>query len=54
MLPGDLAVVEFGGSTEEVSVALVESAPGDIVLVHAGVAIHRLIKQVIWNGGELT
>lgn len=39
LLPGKMAAVDFGDSTEEVSLELVESVPGDVVLVHAGVAI---------------
>ena len=42
LLPGGMAVVDFGGATEQVCVDLIESAPGDIVLVHAKVAIARL------------
>ena len=39
-LTGDgLAVVETEAGAEEVSVALVEAVPGDIVLVHAKEAI---------------
>ncbi|MBB6348626.1 D-sedoheptulose 7-phosphate isomerase [Nonomuraea muscovyensis] len=37
--PGGLAVVDTGGGTEEISVALVEARVGDTVLVHAGEAI---------------
>jgi hydrogenase maturation factor len=36
-----MASVERNGAIEEISVELVESAPGDVVLVHAGVAIAR-------------
>jgi hydrogenase expression/formation protein HypC len=37
------ALVEFSGLRRRVSVALVpEAAPGDFVIVHAGVAISRL------------
>ena len=40
LLPGELALVATGdGPAEEVSVALVDAAPGDTVLVHAGEAI---------------
>ncbi len=42
MLPGGVAMVDFGDFTEEVNVELIESAPGDIVLVHAKIAIARL------------
>jgi len=41
LLPGGMASVERNGAIEEISVELVESAPGDVVLVHAGVAIAR-------------
>ena len=38
-----LAVVDTGaGTEEEISVALVEAAVGDVVLVHAGEAIARV------------
>lgn len=38
--PGDLALVETdAGTVEEVSVALVDAAVGDVVLVHAKEAI---------------
>ena len=40
LLDGDLADVDVGdGRTEEVSVALVDAAVGDVVLVHAKEAI---------------
>lgn len=39
VLDGDLAVVETEAGLEEVSVALVEARPGDVVLVHAKEAI---------------
>jgi hydrogenase maturation factor len=39
LLPGRLAVVETSAGPEEVSVALVEAGPGDVVLVHAREAI---------------
>jgi len=35
----DLALVDTGSGLEEVSVALVDAAVGDVVLVHAGEAI---------------
>ena len=37
-----LARVDTGAGTETVSVALVDAAPGDVVLVHAGEAIASL------------
>jgi len=37
--PHDLALVDTGSGTEEVSVALVEATVGATVLVHAGEAI---------------
>lgn len=38
--PDGLADADVGGGrTEEISVALVDAAPGDVVLVHAGEAI---------------
>ncbi|GLZ44159.1 carbamoyltransferase [Actinomycetospora sp. NBRC 106375] len=39
---GDLARVDTGAGTEEISIALVDAAVGDVVLVHAGEAIARL------------
>lgn len=39
LLPGRLARVDTGYGTEEVSVALVDAAAGDLVLVHAKEAI---------------
>lgn len=39
LLPDGLARVDTGSSVEEVSVALVEAAEGDVVLVHAKEAI---------------
>ncbi len=39
MLDGDLAIVDTGAGREEVSVALVDASPGDIILVHAKEAI---------------
>lgn len=45
LLADDLALVDTGagpGTAEEVSVALVDAAVGDTVLVHAGEAIARV------------
>ena len=42
LLPGGLARVYTGHATEEVSVALVDAAVGDVVLVHAKEAIALL------------
>jgi hydrogenase expression/formation protein HypC len=39
---GARAVVDVGGSTEEVSVSLIDAAVGDFILVHAGVAIAKV------------
>lgn len=39
LLDSDLALVDNGTGTEEVSVALVDAEPGDVVLVHAKEAI---------------
>lgn len=39
LLDGDLAMVDTDAGPEEISVALVEVAPGDHVLVHAKEAI---------------
>ena len=42
LLDANLAVVDTGRSLEEVSVALVDAAVGDTILVHAKEAIARL------------
>ena len=39
LMDDGFAVVEIGGARERVSVALVDAAPGDTVLVHAKEAI---------------
>lgn len=40
---GDLATVDFGGTTREVSVAFLEEPSiGDYVIVHAGFALHKV------------
>ncbi len=39
LLPDGLAEVDTGAGREEVSVALVDAAAGDTILVHAGEAI---------------
>ncbi|MEV4247986.1 HypC/HybG/HupF family hydrogenase formation chaperone [Streptosporangium canum] len=44
----DLAMADSGGVAEEVSVALVDAAVGDTVLVHAGEAIAVIAK----GGGD--
>ncbi|MET8093773.1 HypC/HybG/HupF family hydrogenase formation chaperone [Micromonospora sp. NPDC005220] len=45
VLAGGLAVVDTDAGPEEVSVALVEAGPGDIVLVHAKEAIAMVEKR---------
>jgi hydrogenase expression/formation protein HypC len=42
LLDADLAVVDTGQSLEEVSVALVDAAVGDTILVHAKEAIAKV------------
>jgi hydrogenase expression/formation protein HypC len=42
LLDANLAMVDTGQSLEEVSVALVDAAVGDTILVHAKEAIARL------------
>ena len=43
LLPEDLALVELGGVTKEISVALIDDvAVGDYVIVHVGYALSRL------------
>lgn len=39
LLADGLALADTGGGREEISVALVEAGPGDVVLVHAKEAI---------------
>ena len=39
LLPDDLADVDTGAGTEQVSVALVSAGVGDTIVVHAGEAI---------------
>ena len=43
MLDNDLARVEIGDEIEVVSVALVDTRPGDSILVHAREAIAKLV-----------
>lgn len=45
VLAGDLAVVDTDAGPEEISVALVEAGPGDVVLVHAKEAIAVVEKR---------
>lgn len=40
-----LALADAGAGPEEISVALVEARPGDVVLVHAGEAISLLEEE---------
>jgi hydrogenase expression/formation protein HypC len=46
LLPGGVARVDLDGVVEEVSVDLIEAAPGDLILVHAKVAIAQLNLNV--------
>jgi hydrogenase maturation factor len=41
LLDGDLALVDTGDGVEEISVALVDAAVGDTLLVHAKEALGR-------------
>ena len=43
LLGDDLALVDTGSGTEEISIALVDARPGDTVLVHAKQAIAVLL-----------
>jgi len=45
LLPDALAVVDTGQGQEQVSVALVDAAAGDTILVHAGEAI-AVVREV--------
>jgi hydrogenase expression/formation protein HypC len=47
-----IASVQFEAAIEKVSLELIEAAPGDIVLVHAGVAIARLENEEASSGQE--
>lgn len=43
VLPDDLAMVQLGGVTKEISLALVEDvAVGDYVIVHVGYALSKV------------
>jgi hydrogenase maturation factor len=42
LLPGGMAAAEGEAGIEEISVELCDAEAGDVVLVHAGVAIARL------------
>ena len=42
LLPGGIAEVELHGAIEEVDVQLVDAAVGDVILVHANVAIAKI------------
>ncbi len=44
VLAGGAAMVDTGETVEEISLDLVEAVPGDVVMVHAGVAIGKLSK----------
>lgn len=45
-IKGDIAVVDYGGVSREVSIVLVPDAKeGDYVIVHAGAAIARLNEK---------
>ena len=46
LLSDDLAVVDTGQGEEQVSVALVTAAVGDMILVHAGEAI-AVVREAI-------
>ena len=46
LLADGLAVVDTGSGQEEVSVALVQAAAGDTILVHAGEAI-AVVPEVV-------
>lgn len=46
LLPGGMASVELNGATQEISIELTDCAPGDVVMVHAKVAIARVSGEV--------
>jgi len=45
LLEDGMALAEFPGATEEINVELVDAAPGDLVLVHARIAISRSRRE---------
>jgi hydrogenase expression/formation protein HypC len=47
---GGMALVQFENGIEEVSLELIEAAPDDLVLVHAGAAIARLENEEANSG----
>lgn len=42
---GNQAEVDFGGVLRKVNISLVESTPGDWVVVHAGFAIEKMDEK---------
>ena len=42
LLPDEMAVVDLGGVRKEISLALVDAAVGDYVIVHVGYALTKL------------
>lgn len=44
-IEGKHALVDFTGSQVKVNVSMVEVQPGDYVLVHAGMAIQKVVEQ---------
>lgn len=51
----DIALVEVGGQREEIDISLVEQVkPGDMLLVHGGVALARQMTGSASNSVEET
>ena len=44
-IEGNQAEVDFGGVIRNVNISLVESTPGDWVVVHAGFAIEKMDEE---------
>ena len=52
-IDGKKAVVDYGGVRREVDISLVDTKPGDYVIVHAGFAIQIMDPQAAQESLEL-
>jgi hydrogenase maturation factor len=50
---GQTATVDLGGATREVLVAMEEISPGQLVVVHAGIAIGSISREDVIANVEL-
>jgi hydrogenase maturation factor len=50
-LPGGMAMAEIDGNLEEISLEVCDAAIGDLVLVHANVAIAPICANISEKGG---